>query len=92
MIKRHALTGIRQLLTEFPAVCILGPRQVGKTTLALQMAGQTGNGNLWLSGDDGLETFALSGHLDKKGSTISGTGILYDASGDQEVTFKAAKQ
>lgn len=55
-------------------------------------AGLTGNGNLWLSGGDGLETFALSGHLDKKGTTISGTGILYDASGDQEVTFKATKQ
>ena len=48
MIKRQALAAIRQLLTEFPAVCILGPRQVGKTTLALQMAGQTGNTCVYL--------------------------------------------
>jgi len=34
MIKRDAETEIKQLLEEFPAVGVLGPRQVGKTTLA----------------------------------------------------------
>ncbi len=34
MITRDAQTEIAQLLEEFPAVGILGPRQVGKTTLA----------------------------------------------------------
>jgi len=34
MIKRQALDDILILLQEFPAVGILGPRQVGKTTLA----------------------------------------------------------
>lgn len=39
MIKRHATPEIAQLLEEFPAVGILGPRQIGKTTLAEEMAG-----------------------------------------------------
>ncbi len=37
MITRHRLPFLRQLLGEFPAVAILGPRQVGKTTLALDL-------------------------------------------------------
>ncbi len=32
-----------QLLTQFPVVALLGPRQVGKTTLARQLAGKWGN-------------------------------------------------
>jgi uncharacterized protein len=38
MFTRRALVSLRQLLSEFPAVAILGPRQVGKTTLALLLA------------------------------------------------------
>ena len=38
MISRRALADLRQLLAEFPAVAILGPRQVGKTTLAWALA------------------------------------------------------
>ncbi len=38
MIKRHAQDKIMNLLQIFPAVGILGPRQAGKTTLALQIA------------------------------------------------------
>jgi len=37
MYTRHRLAFLRQLLSEFPAVAILGPRQVGKTTLALEL-------------------------------------------------------
>ncbi|MFO1219698.1 MAG: ATP-binding protein [Burkholderiaceae bacterium] len=37
MHKRHRLPFLRQLMAEFPAVAILGPRQVGKTTLALEL-------------------------------------------------------
>ena len=40
MLKRRALPLLRQLLGEFPAVAILGPRQVGKTTLALELVAQ----------------------------------------------------
>ena len=39
MFKRQILGELRHYLQEFPAVAILGPRQVGKTTLAHQLAG-----------------------------------------------------
>jgi uncharacterized protein len=38
MIKREAQTQILNLLNEFPAIGVLGPRQVGKTTLAEEIA------------------------------------------------------
>ncbi len=38
MIKREAKQDIAKLLEEFPAVGVLGPRQVGKTTLAEELA------------------------------------------------------
>ena len=38
MLKRRSTAVLGQLLTEFPAVAILGPRQVGKTTLAFELA------------------------------------------------------
>lgn len=38
MIRREAEIEIKQLLEEFPAVGVLGPRQVGKTTLAEEIA------------------------------------------------------
>lgn len=41
MIPRNAEGGIRALLKQFPAVAILGPRQVGKTTLARQLTAST---------------------------------------------------
>lgn len=37
MIKREVIPHLRKLLKQFPAVALLGPRQVGKTTLARQM-------------------------------------------------------
>jgi uncharacterized protein len=37
MFSRYCLPLLQQLLDEFPAVAILGPRQVGKTTLALDL-------------------------------------------------------
>ncbi len=38
MINRSASANIDILLSEFPAIALLGPRQVGKTTLAKQLA------------------------------------------------------
>ncbi len=38
MFKRRITTQLQELLNQFPAVVLLGPRQVGKTTLALQLA------------------------------------------------------
>ena len=37
MIRRQLQDSLCQALREAPAVCLLGPRQVGKTTLALQV-------------------------------------------------------
>jgi predicted AAA+ superfamily ATPase len=37
MYARYRLPLLKQLLGEFPAVAILGPRQVGKTTLAQEL-------------------------------------------------------
>lgn len=38
MISRHLLSCLQEELAHSPAVALLGPRQVGKTTLALQLA------------------------------------------------------
>ena len=38
MIERHAKAKLLQALREFPVVALVGPRQVGKTTLARQVA------------------------------------------------------
>jgi predicted AAA+ superfamily ATPase len=40
LISRLALAELETRLAHFPAVALLGPRQVGKTTLALQLAAQ----------------------------------------------------
>jgi predicted AAA+ superfamily ATPase len=39
LIDRLALVELDIRLARFPAVALLGPRQVGKTTLALQLPG-----------------------------------------------------
>lgn len=38
MIERHVTPRLRESLAQFPAVALLGPRQVGKTTLAREIA------------------------------------------------------
>ena len=38
MIARRLKAQLQNLLGEYPAVALLGPRQVGKTTLALEVA------------------------------------------------------
>ena len=48
MITRLAEARIRDLLARFPAVAVLGPRQVGKTTLALRLAGATDATSVYL--------------------------------------------
>lgn len=37
LVQRHFLPYLRRLLGQFPAICILGPRQCGKTTFAKQV-------------------------------------------------------
>lgn len=41
MFARCAKSHVEELLEQFPAVALLGPRQIGKTTLALAVAKQT---------------------------------------------------
>ena len=48
MIERAAKTRLIQLLGQFPAVALLGPRQVGKTTLALSLRAEVDNSALYL--------------------------------------------
>ena len=48
MIARFAQPKLRKLLQQFPAVALLGPRQVGKTTLALSLAEELGTQALYL--------------------------------------------
>ncbi len=48
MISRFAQPKLRKLLQQFPAVALLGPRQVGKTTLAHALAEELGTQALYL--------------------------------------------
>ena len=48
MITRQYLSMLSQRLQESPAVVLLGPRQVGKTTLALQLSEQWPGGSTYL--------------------------------------------
>jgi predicted AAA+ superfamily ATPase len=48
MIRRFAARRLLQLLGQFPAVALLGPRQVGKTTLAQSLTNQADNAALYL--------------------------------------------
>ena len=48
MISRQALAALSQRLHEAPAVVLLGPRQVGKTTLALTLADSWPQGTTYL--------------------------------------------
>ena len=48
MIYRLAEARISDLLTRFPAVAVLGPRQVGKTTLARRLVEKLGAGAVYL--------------------------------------------
>jgi predicted AAA+ superfamily ATPase len=48
MIQRAAKTRLVELLSRFPAVALLGPRQVGKTTLALSLTGEAGLSPMYL--------------------------------------------
>jgi len=58
---------------------------------AVDLTGTAGNGNFVLTGGDGVTTYVLSGHVDKLFKSFSGTAIIYNSTGDQEVTFKAKR-
>ncbi len=48
IISRFAGPKVAKLLEQFPAVALLGPRQVGKTTLAMSLADSLGQSALYL--------------------------------------------
>jgi len=48
IISRFAEPKVAKLLEQFPAVALLGPRQVGKTTLAMSLADSLGESALYL--------------------------------------------
>ncbi len=52
MIKRIQEKNIRQWLGKGKAIIVIGPRQVGKTTLMRQITQEQATKTLWLSGDD----------------------------------------
>lgn len=62
MIKRHKLQTILSRLKQFPAVALLGPRQVGKTTLAGHIAqlGLTGREAIYLDLEAGHDREKLA--------------------------------
>jgi len=70
MIERRLLSQVNYLLGFFPAIAILGPRQVGKTTLARAVAGSRPSLYLDLESPEDLERLGnprtfLKRHLDK---------------------------
>ncbi len=60
MIQRILQTEITKLLKTFPAVCILGPRQVGKTTLGKTIAATFKKTALYLDLENPLDRRRLS--------------------------------
>ena len=50
--RKHHLARVRLLLEEFPVVALLGARQVGKTTLARQLAAVHGDPVAWFDLED----------------------------------------
>jgi predicted AAA+ superfamily ATPase len=60
MFIRQIHDELRQYLAEFPAVAILGPRQVGKTTLARQVADGMAQKTLYLDLEDPADLAQLS--------------------------------
>lgn len=55
MIERKLASTVRQRLSQFPAVTLLGPRQVGKTTLAKSLGKETDSIYLDLENPEDLE-------------------------------------
>jgi uncharacterized protein len=60
MITRTLQADISRLLKAFPAVCILGPRQVGKTTLAKTLATTFKKAALYLDLENPLDQRRLA--------------------------------
>lgn len=60
MIERKVRAEILELLEEFPAVAVLGPRQVGKTTLSEEIAGGLDQDYIYLDLESPIDQAKLS--------------------------------
>jgi uncharacterized protein len=60
MIKRRLLNEIQQSMDFFPVVSIIGPRQVGKTTLAKQIMAGLGKPSIYLDLESPSDLFKLN--------------------------------
>jgi predicted AAA+ superfamily ATPase len=60
MDSRFAQADLLELLDQFPAVAIVGPRQVGKTTLALQLAQILGKESVYVDLENPRDAVKLS--------------------------------
>ena len=72
MIDRHLISSLQDRLAYSPAVALLGPRQVGKTTLALAMGDRISRPTLYLDLESARDRakleqaeLYLGDHLDK---------------------------
>ena len=59
MIRRDLISHISTLLQEFPAVALLGPRQVGKTTLVRELMGDSSRKALYFDLEDDADISRL---------------------------------
>jgi hypothetical protein len=65
----------------------------GNGALEFTANGQIGNGNFWLAGTtaDATQSLVVSGHVNKKGSSITGSGFIYGAMNFEELKFTLKK-
>ena len=77
MLSRAAASDVRLALTRFPVVGLLGPRQVGKTTLARQLAQDRGADRVtYLDLESPVDRAKLSDPLDYLGRQTGRLTIL----------------
>ena len=60
IVREHHLSRVRLLLREFPVVALLGARQVGKTTLARQLAAANRDSVTWFDLEDPADVALLA--------------------------------
>ena len=77
MIERSLYNQIFSALSRQAAVALIGPRQVGKTTLALQIAAQTQS--LYMDLEDPIEREKLANPLDRKVISLFFHRLIYQA-------------
>ena len=77
MIERLLYNQVFSALSRQAAVVLIGPRQVGKTTLALQIAAQTQS--LYMDLEDPIEREKLANPLDRKVISLFFHRLIYQA-------------